>query len=64
MSGGPLHLLGDSCRYGKEECPPELHLFARTTFIRQRNRFLTELELLNARMDQLIRQKEEYPYEP
>ena len=61
---GPLHLLGDSCRYGKEECPPELHLFARTTFIRQRNRFLTELELLNARMDQLIRQKEEYPYEP
>ena len=41
---GPFHLLGESCRVRKDTTPADQYLFYRTTFVRQRNRVLTELE--------------------
>ncbi len=41
---GPFHLLGESCRVRRESTPADQYLFCRTTFVRQRNRVMTELE--------------------
>ena len=43
---GPFHLLGESCSVKKDTTPADQYLFYRTTFVRQRNRMLTELEYL------------------
>lgn len=45
---GPFHLLGESAGVRRQESPEELWLFAHTTFVRQRNRMVTELEGLEA----------------
>lgn len=45
---GPFHLLGESAGVRRQESPEELWLFAYTTFVRQRNRMVTELEGLEA----------------
>ena len=43
---GPFHVFGESCRVRRAECPAELYLFHETTFHRQRNRMVTELNEL------------------
>lgn len=43
---GPFHLLGESCRIRKDTSPADQYLFYGTTFVRQRNRVLSELENL------------------
>lgn len=40
---GPLHLFAASCRMKQDDSPADWHLFYHTTFIRQRNRMVTEL---------------------
>ena len=47
---GPLHLFGESCRADRETWPADQFLFSRTTMIRQRNRFMTELRRLRRRL--------------
>jgi aminopeptidase YwaD len=48
---GPLHLLGASGRLKKGESPAEWHLFYHTTFVRQRNRMVTEMKRLLERLE-------------
>lgn len=47
---GPLHLLAASGRLRAGESPEDWHLFYHTTFVRQRNRMVTELGELLGKM--------------
>lgn len=47
---GPLHLLGESGRMLAADCSEEQAVFAWTSFIRQRNRMVTELRQLNEKI--------------
>jgi aminopeptidase YwaD len=50
---GPLHLLGASGRLKQGESPAEWHLFYHTTFVRQKNRMVTELKRLLEQLENL-----------
>jgi aminopeptidase YwaD len=50
---GPLHLLGASGRLKQGESLAEWHLFYHTTFVRQRNRMVTELKRLLKQLENL-----------
>ena len=49
---GPLQLLSASAKADRQNSPADWHLFYHTTFIRQRNRMVTELRKLLDRLDQ------------
>ena len=49
---GPLQLLAASAKADRQNSPADWHLFYHTTFIRQRNRMVTELRKLLDRLDQ------------
>lgn len=55
FSYGPLHLLSASAKTEKESSPDDWYLFRHTTFVRQRNRMVTELKKL---LNQLEREFE------
>ena len=49
---GPLHLLGASAKGDFQKGPKDWELFYHTTFIRQRNRMVTELRKLQKQIEQ------------
>lgn len=49
---GPLHLLGASAKGNFQKGPKDWELFYHTTFIRQRNRMVTELRKLQKQIEQ------------